>query len=46
MLTNDQVSKFVCRPSADFTNIAKDLCNEALLLGSLDNVTVLVIDLK
>jgi hypothetical protein len=32
--------------SKDFLNIAKVVCTEAILLGSTDNVTVLVIDLK
>lgn len=30
----------------DFKHIARDLCDEATLLGSTDNITVLVVDLK
>lgn len=47
VLTNDQVAKIVGRcSSADFVNVAKDLCSEALLSGSSDNVTAVVVDLK
>lgn len=45
VLNNDQVAKFVSK-AQDFVQCAKDLCSEALLCGSSDNITALVIDLK
>jgi serine/threonine protein phosphatase PrpC len=48
-MSNDDVGKFVASNIVkmnDFNTIAKNLCNEALILGSTDNVTVLVIDLR
>ena len=31
---------------SEFQYLARDLCDEAILLGSTDNITVLVIDLR
>ena len=45
VLSNEQVAKLLYK-CQDFTNSARDLCSEALLSGSTDNVTALVIDLK
>lgn len=47
VMNNEAVAKFITVQSTnDFINLAKGLCNEALLLGSTDNVTALVIDLR
>lgn len=49
-MSNEVVGKFIVsnilKMNDDFIAIAKNLCNEALLLGSTDNITVLVIDLR
>lgn len=34
-----------CQKS-DFKSVARNLCDEAMLLGSLDNITVQVIDVR
>lgn len=44
-MSNDDVARFVFN-LRDFTNVAKDLCNEALYLGTTDNVTAIVVDLR
>lgn len=46
VIENDDVAKIVLRNSRDFLNVAKRLCTEAIIMGSTDNVTALVIDLK
>lgn len=45
VMKNEEVGKFVLK-CQDFPCIARDLCHEAALMGSTDNITVLVIDLK
>ena len=44
-MTNEYVAKFLLNVS-NFTDAAKELCYEAAILGSSDNVTVVVVDLK
>ncbi len=34
------------RHEKSFIRVAQELCDEAMFLGSADNITVLVIDLK
>lgn len=46
VMENEYVAKMVVSRSKHFMEIAKTLCSEALILGSQDNVTVLVVDLK
>jgi serine/threonine protein phosphatase PrpC len=46
VISNEELGKLVVSGARDFLNIAKTICTEAILLGSTDNVTVLVIDLK
>lgn len=46
VMENEDVAKFVTAAQDDFVNVAKLLCNEAIRLGSSDNVTALVIDIK
>lgn len=46
VMDNDDVAKLVLRNSRDFINLGKLLCTEAIMMGSTDNVTALVIDLK
>ena len=48
VISNDAVGKFViaCQSKYEFVHIAKKLCNEALMLGSADNITVLIVDLR
>ncbi len=46
VIENEDVGKIVLRNARDFLNVAKRLCTEAILMGSSDNVTALVIDLK
>jgi serine/threonine protein phosphatase PrpC len=47
VLKNEDVAKFVLNyRDKKFSNVARDLCFEALILGSSDNVTVQVIDLR
>lgn len=46
VLSNEQVAKFVYKKGQEFANVGKELCKEALLSGSQDNITALVIDLK
>lgn len=48
VMSNDEVAKLVMNssPFRDFINIGKKLCTEAIILGSTDNVTALIVDLK
>lgn len=46
VMENEDVGHYVLNSRKDFLNISKKLCAEALILGSADNVTVLVIDIK
>jgi serine/threonine protein phosphatase PrpC len=46
VMENEDVAKYVFKHSQDFLSIGKKLCQEAIHLGSADNVTALVIDLK
>ena len=47
VMRNEDVGRLVKNISeSDFINIAKMICQEALLLGSTDNVTALVVDLR
>jgi len=45
-MENEDVAKLVLRNAKDFLNVSKRLCTEAIIMGSTDNVTALVIDLK
>ena len=45
VMTNEDVGRFVSR-GKEFKDLARALCHEAMLLGSADNVTALVIDIK
>eukprot|EP01036_Dinobryon_divergens_P022152 gene22152-30388_t len=47
-MQNEDVAKLVMSssPFKDFLNIGKKLCTEAIILGSTDNVTALIVDLK
>lgn len=44
VMQNDEVGRLVT--NSNFTDVAQALCNEATLLGSTDNITVQVINLK
>lgn len=47
VLENEDVAKLVLSSSREnFVDVAKKLCIEAAIMGSNDNVTALVIDLK
>eukprot|EP00428_Durinskia_dybowskii_P079457 CAMPEP_0170449776 /NCGR_PEP_ID=MMETSP0117_2-20130122/51426_1 /TAXON_ID=400756 /ORGANISM="Durinskia baltica, Strain CSIRO CS-38" /LENGTH=286 /DNA_ID=CAMNT_0010711043 /DNA_START=251 /DNA_END=1111 /DNA_ORIENTATION=+ len=46
VIENEDVGKIVLRNARDFLNVAKRLCTEAIIMGTQDNVTALVIDLK
>ena len=47
VLRNDEVGKMVSSAAnRDFLNCAKYLCSEAMIAGSTDNITALVIDLR
>ena len=47
VLRNEDVAKFIVAAAAkDFIRCAEQLCSEALIMGSTDNVTALVIDLR
>ncbi len=46
VLRNDEVAKLVLKHAKNFADVSKELCSEAILMGSADNVTALVIDLK
>lgn len=46
VIENEDVAKIVLRNARDFLNVSKRLCTEAIIMGSTDNVTALVIDLK
>lgn len=46
VLQNDDVARLVDVAKSDFVNLARILCNEAIILGSSDNVTAVVIDLR
>ena len=45
VMSNEDVAKYLMNVTC-FTDIAKELCYEATILGSSDNITVLVVDLK
>jgi protein phosphatase 1L len=45
VMRNEEVAQLVLA-SKDFLSIARELCHEAIIMGSTDNVTALVIDLK
>jgi serine/threonine protein phosphatase PrpC len=46
-MDNEYVAKLVLNhPKTSFLQIAKTLCSEAIILGSADNVTAMVIDIK
>jgi mannose/fructose/N-acetylgalactosamine-specific phosphotransferase system component IID len=44
-MTNEDVSRFMSS-SANLSESAKELCYEASILGSTDNITVVVVDLR
>ena len=49
VMNNLQVAEFVqdlSRRNIPFINMAREICNEALLRGSTDNVTVILVDLR
>lgn len=47
VMRNEDVGRFVMNyRDKKFANVARDLCFEALILGSQDNITVQVIDLR
>jgi serine/threonine protein phosphatase PrpC len=46
VLEGDDVAKVVLSCRSEFLHVSKKLCLQALSLGSADNITVLVIDLK
>ncbi len=47
VLKNEEVGKMVYNfANKDFLNSAKHLCSEALIAGSTDNITTVVIDLR
>jgi len=48
VMSNEEVARFVSRECqrSDFKFFARNLCDEAMLLGSQDNVTVQVIDVR
>ena len=47
VLRNEDVARFVMTyKDKKFTNVARDLCFEAIILGSSDNITVQVVDLR
>ncbi len=47
VMDNEYVGKLVLNGAkTSFLTIAKTLCTEAIILGSADNVTAMVIDLK
>ena len=45
VLQNEQVARIVSEHS-DFSSVARMVCDEALAMGSTDNVTALVVDLR
>jgi protein phosphatase 1L len=46
VLQNDDVARLVDAAKDDFVNLARILCNEAIILGSSDNVTAVIVDLR
>ena len=49
VMSNLQVAELaqdLIRRNIPFTSMARELCNEALLRGSQDNVTVILVDLR
>ena len=47
VLKNEEVGKLVYNAAnKDFINCSKFLCSEALIAGSTDNITVVVVDLR
>ena len=45
VMSNEDVAKFLMNVSS-FSEVAKELCYEAAILGSSDNITVVVVDLS
>jgi protein phosphatase 1L len=45
VMRNEEVAR-LCLTSKNFLTVAKELCSEAMIMGSTDNVTALVIDLR
>ena len=45
VMRNEDVAR-LCLTSKNFLTVAKELCSEAMIMGSTDNVTALVIDLR
>ena len=45
VMSNEDVARFMMN-ATNFTEVAKELCYEATILGSSDNITVVVVDLK
>ena len=45
VMSNEDVARFLMNVS-NFSQVAKELCYEATILGSADNITVVVVDLK
>ena len=46
VMSNEDVAEIVLSSAKDFLEAGKAVCNEAIIMGSTDNVTTLVIDLK
>lgn len=48
VMSNEEVAKFLTRDchGTEFKHLARNLCDEALLLGSQDNITIQVIDVR
>ena len=46
-MQNDDVSRLALSVTKkNFVDSAKEICSEALIMGSTDNVTVMIIDLR
>ena len=46
-MQNDDVSRLALSVTKkNFLSSAKEICSEALIMGSTDNVTVMIIDLR
>jgi serine/threonine protein phosphatase PrpC len=46
-MKNEDVARFVMNyKDKKFANVARDLCFEAIILGSSDNITAQVVDLR
>lgn len=46
VMKNEDVAEVVLSSHKDFINAGKAVCSEAIIMGSTDNVTTLVVDLK